>query len=116
MRRTTPMASTSLISTLAICPRPTCGSLTLTSTPSSAARGQSLIASHHADRTAGVEQHARHRLADLARALPVQPIAAVRASRGTVRLFLVGAASKSHACYLTERLVSLEHSPWGTEL
>lgn len=81
-----------------------------------AVRGQSLIVYHHADRTAGVEQQARRRLADLAGDVPVQPIAAVRASRGTVRLFLVGAATASHACYLTERLVGLERGPWGTEL
>ena len=81
-----------------------------------AARGQSLIVYHHADRTAGVEQQARRRLADLARDVPIQPIAAVRASRGTVRLFLVGAATTSHAGYLTERLTGLQHSPWGAEL
>jgi hypothetical protein len=81
-----------------------------------AARGQSLIVYHHADRTAGVEQQARRRLADLAGDVPVQPIAAVRASRGTVRLFLVGAATASRACYLTERLVGLERGPWGIEL
>jgi hypothetical protein len=81
-----------------------------------AARGQSLIVYHHADRTAGVEQQARRRLADLAQDVPVQPIAAVRASRGTVRLFLVSAAIASHARYLTERLVALERGPWGTEL
>ena len=81
-----------------------------------AARGQSLIVYHHADRTAGVEQQARRRLGDLARDVPVQPIAAVRASRGTVRLFLVGAATKSHAGYLTDRLGGLEGSPWATEL
>jgi hypothetical protein len=81
-----------------------------------AARGQSLIIYHHADRTAGVEQQAHRRLADLARGMPVLPIAAVRASRGTVRLFLVGAATASHARYLTERLAGLERGPWGTEL
>lgn len=81
-----------------------------------AARGQSLIIYHHADRTVEVEQQARRRLADLARDVPVQPIAAVRASRGTVRLFLLGAATASHARYLTERLADLERSPWGTEL
>jgi hypothetical protein len=43
-------------------------------------------------------------------------IAAVRASRGTVRLFLVGAATKSHARYLTGRLAGLERSPWGAEV
>jgi hypothetical protein len=81
-----------------------------------ATRGQSLIVYHHADRTAGVEQQARRRLADLTQDVPVQPIAAVRASRGTVRLFLVGAATTSHARYLTERLTCLERGPWGTEL
>jgi hypothetical protein len=81
-----------------------------------AARGQSLIVYHHADRTADVGQQARLRLADLARDVPVQPIAAVRASRGTVRLFLVGAATASHAGYLTERLAGLERGPWGSEL
>jgi hypothetical protein len=81
-----------------------------------AARGQSLIVYHHADRTAGIEQQARRRLADLAQDVPVQPIAAVRASRGTVRLFLVGAATTSDVGYLTERLADLARGPWGTEL
>jgi hypothetical protein len=81
-----------------------------------AARGQSLIVYHHADRTAGAGQQARRRLAELARDVPVQPIAAVRASRGTVRLFLVGAANAAHAGYLTERLAGLQRGPWGTEI
>jgi hypothetical protein len=81
-----------------------------------ARRGQSVIAYHHADRTATVAQQAHRRLADLAGGLPVRPVAAVRASRGTSRLFLVGAATTSHARYLTERLTGLEQSPWNTEL
>jgi hypothetical protein len=81
-----------------------------------AARGQSLIVYHHADRTASVEQQARRRLTDLAWDVPVAPIAAVRASRGTVRLFLVGAATAAHTGYLTERLTGLQRGPWGTEL
>jgi hypothetical protein len=81
-----------------------------------AQRGQSVIAYHHADRTATVEQQAHRRLADLAAGLLVRPVAAVRASRGTSRLFLVGAATTSHARYLTERLTSLEQSPWSAEL
>jgi hypothetical protein len=48
--------------------------------------------------------------------LPTTPIAAVRASRGTSRLFLVGAASASHAHCLTARLASLERGPWAAEL
>lgn len=74
---------------------------------------QSLIVYHHADRTAAVDEQARRRLADLARELPVKPIAAVRASRGTTRLFLV--AAPRHAEYLTERLNKLPSSPWATE-
>lgn len=81
-----------------------------------ARRGQSLIAYHHADRSAAVEQQARRRLADFAHDVPVTPIAAVRASRGTTRLFLVGAATPAQARYLTERITSLDRSPWAGEL
>jgi len=81
-----------------------------------AQRGQSVIAYHHADRTATVEQQAHRRLADLAVGLPVRPVAAVRASRGTSRLYLVSAATAAHARYLTERLSGLEQSSWNAEL
>jgi len=81
-----------------------------------AQRGQSVIAYHHADRSANIEQQAHRRLADLAAGLPVKPVAAVRASRGTSRLFLVGAATAAHASYLTERLTDLKQSPWSAEL
>jgi hypothetical protein len=80
-----------------------------------ARRGQSLVVYHHADRSAAVEQQARSRLADLGRDVPTEPIAAVRASRGTTRLFLVGAAP-SQAKYLIERLTALQTSPWAAEL
>jgi hypothetical protein len=80
-----------------------------------AGRGQSLVVYHHADRTAAVEEQARRRLADIAREMPIKPVAAVRASRGTTRLFLV-AATASHARYLTDRLAALTVSPWATEL
>lgn len=81
-----------------------------------AERGQSLIVYQHADRTAPVEQQARRRLADFARGVPITPIGAVRASRGSSRMFLVGAASASHARYLTERLASRARGPWAREL
>jgi hypothetical protein len=81
-----------------------------------AQRGLSLVIYHHGDRTATVEQQAPRRLADFAREVPIKPIAAVRASRGTSPLFLVGAASASHAHYLAERITDLERSPWATEL
>jgi len=80
-----------------------------------AGRGQSLVVYHHADRTATIEEQARLRLGDIARNVPIKAIAAVRASRGTTRLFLV-AATASHAGYLTDRLAALTASPWATEL
>ena len=80
-----------------------------------AKRGKSLIAYHHADRTAAVEQQARRRLADLAREVPAEPIAHVRASRGTSRLFLVTAATPAHIQHLTGRLTALATSPRVTE-
>jgi len=81
-----------------------------------ARRGQSVIVYHHADRSAAVDQQARRRLADFAAGVPIAPVAAVRASRGTNRLFLIGAASAAHAQYLTGRLTALQHSPWAGEL
>jgi hypothetical protein len=57
---------------------------------------------------------ARRRLADIAREVPVKPVAAVRASRGTTRLFLV-AAVPAHAGYLAGRLTALGDSSWGKE-
>ena len=81
-----------------------------------ARRGQSLIVYHHADRSAAVDQQARSRLADLAREVPAEPVAAVRASRGTSRLFLVAAATPPHAGYLAGRLTAIQASPWGSEL
>ena len=80
-----------------------------------AAQGQSLVVYHHADRSASVEEQARRRLADIAREVPIEPVAAVRASRGTTRLFLVAAAA-AHAGYLTDRLTALADSPWDKEL
>jgi hypothetical protein len=81
-----------------------------------AQRGQSLIVYHHTDRTATVEEQARGRLAELSSEVPAEPIAAVRASRGTTRLFLVAAATPSCARYLTGRLAALQISQWAGEL
>jgi len=53
------------------------------------ARGQSLIAYHHADRSASVPVQAHRRLADAAGQLAIEPLAAVQASRGSSRLFLI---------------------------
>lgn len=80
-----------------------------------AARGQSIMAYHHADRSASVPEQAMRRLADLGEQVSVEPIAAVRASRGTTRLFLV-AADERHSERLTSRLRALEGSRWSSEL
>jgi len=78
-------------------------------------RGQSVIAYHHADRSAPVPLQAQRRMADVAEELGVEPIAAVRASRGTTRLFLVVAAP-AHRSQLRTRLQDLERSHWADEL
>jgi hypothetical protein len=80
-----------------------------------AQRQQSIVAYHHADRSASVEVQAQRRLVELAEALPLQPLAAVRASRGTTRLFLL-AAAPAHAARLQERLTTIQASPWRSEL
>ncbi|HVD02978.1 MAG TPA: hypothetical protein VNF75_02400 [Candidatus Dormibacteraeota bacterium] len=80
-----------------------------------AARGQSLVIYHHADRSLTVPEQATRRLADLADEVPgVAPLAAVRASRGTTRLFLVAAAPR-HLGHLTSRLSGLASSAWSKE-
>jgi hypothetical protein len=76
------------------------------------ARGQAIVAYHHADRSAPVAEQARRRLRDISIAAP--PLAAVRASRGTVRLYLVTAQGAQRA-YLARRLVELESSHWRHE-
>lgn len=82
-----------------------------------AANGQSLVVYHHADRSAPTIVQAQMRLSDLAREAGVEPIAAVRASRGTTRLFLVAAPPVTQTReVLTRRLHELEDSSWGHEL
>jgi hypothetical protein len=78
-------------------------------------RGQSVIAYQHADRTAKVEQQAVRRMGDAADELGVEPLAAVRASRGSTRLFLVLPVA-GHRADLASRLDALTASPWGREL
>ena len=78
-------------------------------------RGQSVIAYHHADRSAQVREQARRRMGDAADELGVEPLAAVRASRGTTRLFLVLPVA-AHRAHLASQLVALTESPWGAEL
>lgn len=57
-----------------------------------AARKQSVVAYHHADRSADARTQARRRLQELALGLGQEPVGAVIARRGTCRFFLVTAA------------------------
>jgi len=78
-------------------------------------RGQSVVAYHHADRSAKVEIQAQRRMADAAEELDIEPLAIVRASRGTNRLFLV-LAQPNHRPRLEERLQHTIRGPWHAEL
>jgi hypothetical protein len=78
-------------------------------------RGQSVVAYHHADRSAKVAVQAQRRMEDVAEQVGVAPIGAVLASRGTSRLFIVVPAI-AHRVQLAERLDQLGKSPWGREL
>jgi hypothetical protein len=79
--------------------------------------GQSLVVYHHADRSAPTIVQAQRRLSDLAREAGVEPIAAVRASRGSTRLFLVAAPPATQTGrVLADRLHELDNSSWGQEL
>jgi hypothetical protein len=68
-----------------------------------ARRGQSLIAYHHADRSAPAEIQAARRLNELALGAQQEPIGAVIARRGTCRFFLATAAA-GHRDELTQAL------------
>lgn len=80
-----------------------------------AERAQSVIVYQHADRTAPVDVQASRRLAEAAGELGVEPLAAVRASRGSCRLFLILPAPR-HRAELAARIGQIERSPWGEEL
>jgi len=67
-------------------------------------------------RTAAVVRQARSRLAGFAGDVQISPAAAVRARRGTTRLFFAGAASTSQARYPAGRLTGRERGPWAREL
>ncbi len=75
-------------------------------------RGQSVIAYHHADRSEPVEAQAVSRMADIQDALGIAPLAAVRARRGTNRMFLV-IPHPRHRSDLEDRLGALQMSRSG---
>jgi hypothetical protein len=70
---------------------------------------RSIVVYHHADRSATVPVQAARRLGDLADGIGREPLAAVRTSRGTARLFLIVPAER-HRRRLGERLAALEPS------
>lgn len=79
------------------------------------ARGQSVIAYHHADRSAPVPEQITRRFADMNEALAVEPLAAVRTRGGSTRLFLF-AAAPAHPDDLAVSLSQLAASPWTSLL
>jgi hypothetical protein len=78
-------------------------------------RGQSVVACHHADRSESVAAQAESRMADIHDTLGVEPLAAVRASRGTARLFMV-IPHPQHRSDLEHSLGALQQSRWSDEL
>jgi hypothetical protein len=81
-----------------------------------AARGQSLVVYHHADRSAKAEVQAKSQLGRIARAVGQVPVGAIIARRGSCRLFLV-TASDERLNALADRLQSFaEHWRGHVEL
>jgi hypothetical protein len=80
-----------------------------------AERGQSLIVYQHADRSAGVEQQAARLLRRVSEAVPVDPLAAVVARRGTVRMFVL-LPQPRHREPFAAAVRGIETNPWATHL
>jgi hypothetical protein len=75
---------------------------------------RSLVAYHHADRSAPVPDQARRRMDDLADGLGREPLAAVKTSRGSARLFLVVPADR-HRTRISNRLTALGEGATASE-
>jgi hypothetical protein len=75
---------------------------------------RSLVAYHHADRSAPVPDQAHRRMRDVADGVGRQPLAAVRTSRGSARLFLVAPADR-HRERVVNRLTALAEGPAAAE-
>lgn len=78
-------------------------------------RGQSVVIYHHADRSGPVPAQAEARMADIHDVLGVEPLAAVRSSRGSTRLFIV-IPQRHHRSDLEVSLGALQQSRWADEL
>ncbi len=78
-------------------------------------RGQSVVVHHDADRSERPAEQAQSQMQDIHDALGVAPVAAVRASRGSTRLFLVIAHDDHSHSELDDRLAALQLSNWGDQ-
>ncbi len=78
-------------------------------------RGQSVMLYDHADPSEPTASQAASRMADIHEVLGVEPLAAVRAPRGTNRMFLV-IPHPRHRSDFEHRLGALQLSRWGDEL
>jgi hypothetical protein len=80
-----------------------------------AERGQSLVVYQHADRSATVEQQATRLLQRVTELVPVDPLAAVVARRGTVRMFVL-LPQPRHRDSFAAAVRRIETTPWATHL
>jgi hypothetical protein len=78
-------------------------------------RGQSVVIYHPADRSRPVPAQAESTMADIHDVLGVEPVAAVRASRGATRLFIV-IPQPHHRSDLETSLEVLQQTRWSDEL
>lgn len=75
-------------------------------------RGQSVIAYHHADRSAALNVQAERRMAEIRDELDVVPLCALCMRQGTSRFFFV-IPSPHDAQALAKKISSIESGPWG---
>jgi hypothetical protein len=80
-----------------------------------ASRDQAIIVYHHCDRSAPVEDQARRLLQRVSKAVAVDPLAAVVARRGTVRMFLLLPQPRQRDSF-TAALRTIETGWWSTHL
>ena len=77
-------------------------------------RGQSVVTHHLLDGSDGVAQQVESRMTEIYDTLGAEPLAAVRASRGATRLFMV-IPHAGHRPDLQHRIGALQMSRWGDE-
>lgn len=80
------------------------------------ARGQSVVVHHDVDPSEPVQAQALSIMSGIRDALGVEPVAAVRTTRGVNRLFLVIPHDERHRAELDDRLGALQLCRWGDEL